>query len=115
MEKHFWEFLNRQQHLYWKGFCKEERSIAIHHIEHIVAKYGYILDFHMFSDMEINLKIEIAENHLDALHRDLKGLLKLDDQGDVFFDSDQERILYINITFTKGTGDLRIEVPSVPG
>lgn len=115
MEKHYWAFLNQQQPLYWKGFCNKDRNEGIFEVERVVSKHGYILDFHMFSDLEINLKIEITEKNLALLFHDLSMVLDLQDTGTAFPETNLERSLFINITFTKSTGELKIEVPSVPG
>lgn len=111
----FWNFLNKNSNLYWKGFCNRNRNAAIYELESIINSFGYITDFHMYSDIEICLKIEIEEWKINNLYRELGSYLTLNEVIDMNSDSDRERIVLINITFTQSTGNLKIEVPAVPG
>lgn len=101
--------------MYWKGYTHKDRNIAIYEIENLVNKYGSITDFHMFSDMEINLTIEIEEQKINKLYVELRDYLDLDNIGDLNPASTTERSVSLNITFLKSSGNLRIEVPNVPG
>lgn len=102
-------------HFYWKAYCNKERHVAIHQIENIVNQYGFITDFHMFSDMEINLKIEIAENKIVRLYEALNEYMETGKYTDNGTQSTTERLIMLNITFTRSTGNLKIEIPNVPG
>jgi hypothetical protein len=101
--------------MYWKGYSHKDRNIAIYDIENLVNKYGSITDFHMFSDVEINLKIEIEERKIYKLYVELKDYLDLDNFEDLDSESTNDRTILLNITFLKSTGNLKIEVPNVPG
>ena len=114
-QKEFWAFLNKNTNLYWKGYCNKDRNAAIYEIEIIVNNYGYIIDFHMYSDIEVCLKVEIEERKIPDLYSKLNSFLSLNDIKYEKSDSAHERIVFINITFTQSTGNLRIEVPAVPG
>lgn len=115
MNDFFWAFLNKNEALHWKGFCNRDRNEAIYEIERIVSQYGFITDHHMFSDMELSLKIEIAEHNVQKLYTGLKSYLTMDDVGNLASESPKERSILLNITFVKSSGNLRIEVPAVPG
>lgn len=99
----------------WKGFCQEERNKAIFDIEQTVSQFGYIIDFHRYTDMELCLKIELPGKNVPALHQALKARLMLDTLPEGCFESDKEQNLFITITFAVGTGNMKIEVPAVPG
>jgi hypothetical protein len=114
-DNQFWAFLNKNKNLYWKGFCNEDRNAAIYKIEDIVNSHGYITDSHMYSDIEICLKIEIEEKKIYNLYNELKSYITINEVNDIKSDSSRDRIVLINITFTQGTGNLKIEVPAVPG
>jgi len=115
MNDFYWAFLNERKFLYWKGFCNKDRNIAIYEIENVVNKYGYILDFHRFSDLEINIKIDIEKQNILKLYTHLKTLIDLDGYDDSNSESKMECSILLNITFLKSTGNLKIEVPAVPG
>ena len=101
--------------IFWTGYCNNERFAAIGEIEKVINSYGYITDFKEFSDVSLSIKIELEELNIDKLFTDLKKTIILDDFEGVNSISNRERIIFLNITFARSTGDLRIEVPAVPG
>lgn len=100
---------------FWVGYCNNERIKAVKDIEKLINPYGYIVDFKLFSDISISIKIEIEELQIDSLYDALKTYLSLDNVDKVNSSSKVERVIFLNITFTKGTGNLRVETPAVPG
>lgn len=101
--------------IFWTGYCNRGRYAAISEIEKIVDDYGYITDFKQFSDISISIKIELEELNIDKLYSSLKNYLSLNDFVGLNSKSNKERIIYLNVTFIEGKGDLRIKTPSVPG
>ena len=114
-KEHYWAFLNKKTGHYWHGISHKDRNPAIHELEGIVNRYGFITDYHMFSDMEISFHIEIEEKRIPGLFTDLKDLISLEGRGPVDPESEQERSILLRVTFVKSTGNLEIEVPPVPG
>lgn len=115
MENSFKIFPSGRKHFYWKGFGDEERHSTIYQIENIINQNGYIDDFHMFSDVAISLKINIEERYLEALHKELSGIIRLPELPVNELHSSVECTVFLNVTFTQSTGNLMIEVPAVPG
>jgi hypothetical protein len=72
--------------IYWTGICSRERNEAISAISTIINRHGCFTDFKLFSDVSLGMVIEV-----------------------------EERIVLLNVTFTRGTGNLEREVPAVPG
>jgi hypothetical protein len=103
------------ENIFWTGYCNDARHSAINKIQLVVAKYGDIVDFTFFSDISITLKIEIEEFVIDELYNELIHNLGMDKFEPLNSNNKKERIIFLNITFSKGTGNLKIEVPSVPG
>jgi len=101
--------------IFWTGYCKTERIIAISEIEKTISIYGFITDFKRFSDISLSVTIELEEKKIDTLYDALKKFLVLNEFERLNSDSLSERIVFLNITFIMGTGNLRIEVPAVPG
>jgi len=101
--------------IFWEGYCNSGRIIAINEIEKIISTYGFILDFKQFSDISIAITIELEEANIQKLYFGLKNYLRLKDFETADSTSKAERIVFLHVTFTKGTGDLRIEIPAVPG
>ncbi len=103
------------ENIFWTGYSNDERHSAIKKIQGIVSKYGDVVDFNLFSDISLSMKIEIEELKIDKLYDELScnmGIDKFEYSNSI---AKQERTLYLNITFNKGAGNLKIEVSSVPG
>jgi len=103
------------ENIFWTAFSNNERHSEIDKIKNVVSKFGDIVDFKFFSDLSLNVKIEIEELKIDDLYENLKNIIGIDKFEYLNSTSQKERTVYLNITFIKGTGNLSIEVPSVPG
>lgn len=101
--------------IFWSGYCSSNRVVAINEIEKIVNKFGWITDFKQYSDISMMIKIEIEEQKIDDLFSILGEYLILNNFDKLNSSSLIERVIFLNIIFTKGKGDLRVEIPSVPG
>ncbi len=101
--------------IFWEAFCNKERNLALHEVKNIILLYGFITSFQMFSDVSVGLKIEIKEKNIIKLYNSIKELINMMDYDIIHFDSENEKIIFLNITFSSATGELRIEIPSVPG
>ena len=101
--------------IFWTGYSHEDRFVAIKAIETIVNDYGFITDFKQFSDISISIKIELEAQKIDDLYDSLSSYLTLKESEKINATSKQEYIVFLNVTFTKSSGNLRIEVPNVPG
>lgn len=101
--------------LFWTGYCNADRMIAISEIEKIVSGYGYIVDFRQFSDISITIVIELEESKVDLLYLALSRYMSMNDFEPINSDSTVECSVFLNTSFASGTGDLRIEIPAVPG
>lgn len=103
------------ENIFWTGYSLDERYSAISTIKMLISKHGDIVDFKLFSDLSLTMVIEIEEFKIDQLFDELVDYIKMDKFEYLNSISMKERTVYLNITFSKGTGNLRIEVPSVPG
>ena len=97
------------------GYCDKERLPVINEIKEIINIHGFIVDFKMFSDISMNIAIETEERKIRGLFCDLKNVLILDEFRNPSSNSSNESLVLLNVTFNKGTGDVRRHVPSVPG
>ena len=98
---------------YWAAISNDERINAINEITGIVNRFATISNFQKFSDISLNLILELEECYLNNLLNELKEILSLDSINASFPDSKTPCIVLLNITFTKGTGYLEIEVPDI--
>lgn len=101
--------------IFWTGYSNDERHSSMSIIKRVVAKYGDIVDFKFFSDISLTMVIEIEEFKIDKLYDELADNIGIDKFEYLNSISKKERTVYLNVTFSKGTGNLIIEVPSVPG
>jgi len=69
----------------------------------------------MFSDIAISFIIEMEENKVDSFYDHLKNSLTMNDFQKSNSILQNDCTVLLNVTFIKGTGDLRIETPVVPG
>ena len=103
------------KNIFWTGYCNTDRNIAIADIEKIVACYGYLIDFKHFSDISISIRIEMEECKIDMLFEALQNYMSINDSELLNSFSKSERVVFLNITFSNGTGLLINEIPAVPG
>ncbi len=103
------------QNIFWTGFSNDERHTAINKVNSLISKYGDIVDFHLFSDISLSMTIEIEEYKIDKLYDELTEIIGIQKTECLNSISKKERTIYLNLTFADGTGNLKIEVPSVPG
>jgi hypothetical protein len=103
------------ENIFWTGYTNKDRITAISDIQSIVSLYGFITDFKPFSDLSISIKIELEEFQIDPLYVALKEYMTLKEFQPLHSTSVVERSIYLNVVFIKGTGDVRHEIPAVPG
>jgi hypothetical protein len=103
------------KNIFWTGYCDEERLSAVHEIEDIIRIHGFVTNSKQFSDVSVSLTIELEEKDVDNLYGALEKCVRLNRVEKLNSTSKTERTIFLNITFTKATGDLRVEVPAVPG
>ena len=103
------------QKYYWSGYCHETRVVAIDKIASIINNYGLLLSANQFSDLDIGFTIEIASIKVRELYSALSSYIGLAEPGEVTFESTGEITIMLNVSFTNGKGNLKIEVPAVPG
>ncbi len=107
-----------QQKLHWSGYTNTDRLTVIEQVKHTISDSGgCIVNVNMFSDLALSLTIEVEENQIIPLHQQLSTILTVSDvsDGNINPNSKEEWLLFVNISFGKGKGDLMIEVPAVPG
>jgi hypothetical protein len=109
------EFNKKDHRFYLVGYCGMDRFSGISAIEEVINHYGYIIDFKMFSDISISFYIEMKENKIDEMIEQLKKVIIMDEPKQLHAYSEAEEIILLNVSFTKGSGNMKIEVPVVPG
>jgi hypothetical protein len=97
---------------YWSGISNDERIKAISEITYIVDRYATILNFQRFSDVSLSLILELEECNLNDLQISLNKIMSIENIDTNLSDSKTDCIVLLNITFTKGSGDLEIGEPN---
>lgn len=85
--------------IFWTGYSSGNRHQVITQIKEIVGSYGDIVDFKLFSDISIAIKIEIQEYSIDTMYDKLSEFMLLDEYTKLNSNSKKERVIYLNITF----------------
>ncbi|KAF0197769.1 MAG: hypothetical protein FD166_1669 [Bacteroidetes bacterium] len=100
---------------FWSGICRAERIKSISGITGIADRYATILNFQKFSDISLSLMMETEECRLAGLLTDLKTILLIEGADAIPSDSMKTCLVFLNISFTEGTGHLEFPVPEIPG
>ena len=104
--------------LNWQGHTSTGRQNAIEQIKQVISSCGgSIMNFNVFSDLAMALSIEIEENEIPGLYDSLGKYLILSefDPSVIKLDSQREWYIFLNISFSSGKGNLKTEIPEVPG
>lgn len=104
--------------IYWEGIANAPRDQVLQQIKRsIQIAGGTITHSHFFSDISVGLTIELLSQEMELLRQILEKTvsLKSDAQIATTFPDSTEIALMLNITFSDGTGNLRNEIPMVPG
>ena len=105
-----------QKNLTWAAYSDKNRHEIIGKVKNtITSNDGCILNFNMFSDLALTLSIEIPADRINGLHNDLRAILTISDIGSTNSFQKAECLILLNLSFAKGTGDLKSEIPDVPG
>lgn len=104
--------------LNWQAYTNKDRNKSIEEIKKTIDdNEGCILNFTMFSDLAMSLSIEIQEKYILQLHKALSDTLRITelDIATIRPNSPKEYILFLNVSFGAGSGNLKKVVPAVPG
>lgn len=101
--------------LYWTGISNDARIEGLDKIKTTVDSFAFIMDFHFFSDLSVSLVISVQSENILPLKLALSTFMNVDDNPLLAVVPNTEHTILFNITFTKGSGNLRIEVPQIPG
>lgn len=101
--------------VFWSGRTEKNRIAALQEIERCIADYGYIEDFHLFSDLAIGMSVIIAGNKTDDLYMSLAKYLHMEKPEDFHMEDEGEIKIMLHVDFSAGSGELKNEVPDVPG
>ncbi len=107
-----------QKKLSWEAISNAERNATIDAVKRAISgANGCIMNFNMFSDLAMSLSIEIEEHHIANLHHALDQLVHISDLElpNLNSASSREWMVYLNLSFGKGTGELKQVIPEVPG
>lgn len=103
---------NRQ---YWEAISQFTESETIVTLENAVKPFGYILDFKRFSDLALSVDIEVKPACMLPLWEAMSATFRMSGRGESELPNDSEMKLFLHISFAKGSGLKRFEVPAVPG
>lgn len=96
--------------LSWAAYSNSDRNKIIESVKTTISKNdGYIINFNMFSDLAMSISIEIEENKIQTLHKDLSLIVGISEiESDNFnLNSKKEWLIFMNISFGKGKGGLK--------
>jgi hypothetical protein len=105
-----------KQKLNWDIYSNQERIKGIEELKSIISSHdGFIVNHNFFSDLALSLTIEIEENKIKGLHNALGNAVAVSDLEQKTLDpeSTKEWWVFLNVSFNKGTGELKNNIPSV--
>lgn len=115
-----WRSIEKGHHFRLRAVAREPRQAAMARAEALVqAHRGDLLDFKMFSNLSLNLLVELPAEALVALADDLAALgwpVELEPQRQSLLARAGERLEgTFLLDFPEGDGELAIPQPRVPG
>ena len=104
--------------LNWRVFSNQDRIKAIEALKAIISKNdGYIVNFNLFSDLALSLTVEIEERNIIDLYSELESIMQITEAKPSHLNDNSKKDWWIlmNVSFSKGKGNLKVEIPNVPG
>ena len=104
--------------LNWQGFTNDNRHLIIEQIKAAInACDAYIVNFNLYSELSLNLSVVVEGKSIAQLFTSLTPILSMSEQDPGQFDTKASRewTVFVNITFGAGKGDLKSDVPNIPG
>ncbi|MFY0654285.1 MAG: hypothetical protein JXQ96_19770 [Cyclobacteriaceae bacterium] len=103
--------------LSWKGFSSDDRNKSITFVKDAISSNdGCITNFTMFSDLALSMQVEIEESKIAGLYEELTSKLEVSQFDEELNPlSKREWMVYLNISFGDGQGNLKVSIPEVPG
>ena len=104
--------------LNWNIFSDQDRNKTINDLKVTISSSGgFIVNSNFFSDLALSLTVEIEEKDIARLYSKLNETMSIEEVSfeNMSDTSVKEWWIFLNITFVSGKGDLKIEVPEVPG
>jgi hypothetical protein len=116
----YWKTIYRGRAFHLQAVAREPRHQAIPRLEAAVqAAGGFVLDFSAFSDLSLNLIVELAGGQVVALADGLGALgwpVELEPARDLLAAAGEARLEgTVQVTFPEGAGELAHQKPAVPG
>jgi hypothetical protein len=116
----YWRSIARGRDFSVHAVARERRDLAIPRSEDAVQRQGgFVLDFKMFSNVSLNLLVELTGAGVLALVEALTGLgwtVEVQPDPAALAGRAAERLEgTFQVTFPEGDGELVIPTPAVPG
>ena len=111
-------YYEMRKKLNWELYTNSNRNTIIESFKDVISNNdGSIMNFNMFSDLAMTLSVEIEENRIEDLHNELSLLAGISEIGydDFSSNSKKEWLIFMTISFTKGTGEIKQVIPEAPG
>ncbi len=96
---------------YWTAICTEERLKAMADLTRIIDQYATILNFQRFSDVSLSLLLELEAKKVSELQAALRQVMLLDGDEVAATTSVADCLVFLNVTFAQGKGNLEVEMP----
>lgn len=104
--------------LNWQGYTNDNRNLVIDKVKTAINKSeAYIVNFNTYSDLALSLSLEVEEKSIRPLYNSMAEILTLSAQKLDVLDqnSNTEWLVLMNISFGSGKGDMKSDIPNVPG
>ena len=116
----YWKSVARGRDFRVRAVARERRETAIARAEEAVQRQrGDVLDFKMFSNLSLNMIVELSGGGVAALVDSIAALgwdVEVDPGRDALAARADDRLEgTFQVTFPEGDGELVIPVPAVPG
>lgn len=99
-------------------YSSDDRYLTLDTIQNMVRHFrGFLMNYQMYSDLQISLYIEMKECRLLNFYHQLKKKVKVSKFDLEHFDPHSRATCRVDIVvyFVKATGKLKVNIPEVPG
>ena len=104
--------------LSWQAVSNNDRMEVIEVVKDLISAHdGCVMNFNMFSDVALSMSIELEENRVAGLHKELAAAVHLSEleATQVRADSTKECLIFLHVSFGTGKGTLKQVIPEIPG
>ncbi len=82
---------------FWNIYTNKKTTEALHEIEVLTRRFGYIVDYKKFADDYFILEIEVEKTKTEDFFRELSSVFSVEKYNDISLRIDGDDAVFLNI------------------